>query len=115
MQYRYLGRYDMPLGLEDQRIADPQITASTHYNLLCGPWNARLHRTRGGRFGGSWCAKTKDSKQWLRIDFGAPARLTRVQTQGRQDADQWVTSYTISYSKKGDGFLWYQERGRKKV
>ena len=30
--------------------------------------------------------------------------MTAVTTQGRQDEDQWVTSYKICYSQKLDGY-----------
>ena len=30
--------------------------------------------------------------------------MTAITTQGRQDEDQWVTSYKICYSQKLDGY-----------
>ena len=33
-------------------------------------------------------------------------KITRISTQGRQDANQWVKSYTLSYSY--DGVWWYK-------
>ena len=35
---------------------------------------------------------------WLHVTFSASVMLRSVITQGRQDADQWVTSYTLQYS-----------------
>ena len=105
----------MPLGLEDRRIADPTMTASTYYNFYLGPWNGRLHSRREGRRGASWSAKRKDTRQWLKVDFGALTRVSRVATQGRQNAHQWVKTYSISYSRKGVNFVPYKEKGRLKV
>ena len=35
--------------------------------------------------------------------------MTKVATQGRQDADQWVTKYTLSYSLDGMHWAEYME------
>ena len=99
----------MPLGLEDRRIHDGMFRASSHYNSDCEPRNARLNQRRTGRFGGAWCPKKSSFKEWLQIDFGALTRFTRVQTQGRHNSDQWVTSYTLSHSKNGWDFVSYKE------
>ncbi|XP_015756081.1 PREDICTED: uncharacterized protein LOC107335265 [Acropora digitifera] len=104
-------RCNMPLGLADRRIPNPLITASSYHSFYCGPWNARLHQRRVSRLGGSWCARTNNQKQYLQVDFEALARLTSVATQGRHDADQWVKSYRITFSKDGSNYIYYKERG----
>ena len=35
------------------------------------------------------------------VDLGTLRRVTRIATQGRQDAPQWVTSYKLAYSTTG--------------
>jgi len=42
------------------------------------------------------------------VDLAAKTEVTGMQIQGRQDADQWVTSFTISYSIDGTSFTFYQ-------
>ena len=109
-----LGRCDVPLGLEDGRFPDQLATASSFYNYYCAPRNARLHQRRVGRFGGAWCARRSDRNQWIQFDFGGRTRVTRVCTQGRQNSDQWVTSYYVTYSRDGQHFIPYREgRGTK--
>lgn len=49
------------------------------------------------------------------VDFEALARLTGVATQGRHDADQWVKSYKIAFSRDGSNYYYYKERGVVKV
>ena len=49
------------------------------------------------------------------VDFEALARLTGAATQGRHDADQWVKSYRIAFSKDGSNYYYYKERGVVKV
>ena len=101
--------------MEDHRVPDQLITASSYYNYWGSPRMARLHQRRVGKFGGSWYAKRNDKRQWLKIDMGGLTRVSRCATQGRQNADQWVTSYYVSYSVKGYRFVTYKEYGRTKV
>ena len=106
---------DMPLGLEDKRVHNKMMRASSYYNYWCGPRNGRLNGRRHGRYGGAWCAKRRDRHQWLQIDFGALTKVYRIASQGRQNSAQWVKSYSLSYSKNGYKFITYKERGRTKV
>ena len=105
----------MPLGLEDRRLADPTMTSSTYYNYYLAPWNGRLHSRRQGRRGPSWSAKGRDRQPWLQVDFGALTKVTRVATQGRENSNQWVKKYWVSYSMDGSTFHIYKENGRIKV
>ena len=56
-----------------------------------------------------------NARQWLNIDLGTISRVKRISTQGRYDADQWVTSYTVSYSVDNIKFYPYKEKRRIKV
>lgn len=91
------------------------IRASSYYNYYCRPASGRLNGRRAGRYGGAWCAKRSDRRQWLQVDFGAIAKVSRVATQGRQNSAQWVKSYYLSYSRNGYRFITYKENGRAKV
>lgn len=102
----------MPLGVEEGEVADQLMTASSFSGHSCSPHFGRLNGYRGA---GAWCAKRKDRNQWLQVDFGATARVTRVATQGRRGSAQWVKSYYVSYSTKGYGFAIYREGGKTKV
>lgn len=85
------------------------MTASTHYNHYLAPWHGRInHRW-------SWSARKNARTQWLQVNFGEMTRIKGVATQGRQDANQWVTSYTLSFSRDGEKFYSYKEHGRVKV
>ena len=99
----------MPAGVEDKRIPDGHMSATTYYNGHLTPWYGRLnHRW-------SWSARTRNHKQYLQIYLGIPRRVRGVATQGRQDANQWVKSYSVSYSLKGNRFVPYKENGRLRV
>ena len=42
-------------------------------------------------------------------------RVRGIGSQGRQDANQWVKSYTVAYGMNGVDFAQYKENGRVKV
>ena len=102
------GRCSLPLGLEDKRIVDGGLSASTFYNHNLAPWLGRINSIR------SWSARVNNARQWLQIDFGNVARVTGIATQGRRDAHQWVTRYVLSYGD-GTNFRAYRERRKIRV
>ena len=99
----------MPLGLEDRRIPNGHLTASTYYNVHLSPWNGRLN----GIY--SWSVRSNRVGQWFQVNFVELMRIKGVATQGRQNANQWVRSYTVSYSVDGMTFRPYKENRRVKV
>ena len=80
------------------------MTASSSWDKNHSPWLARLHRARRGRLVGAWASRHKNHNQWLQVDLGRSMKVTGINTQGRQDADQWVTAYYIRYSLDGAHF-----------
>ena len=63
-----------------------------------GPSKGRLnHRT-------SYRAKRNNKGQWIQVDFGKVAKVTKIGTQGRYYHRQWVSKYTVSYSVNGGYF-----------
>jgi len=105
----------MSLGMEDGRIHDAAMSASTIDSKPCAPKRGRLNLVASSGYVGSWCTKSNNNKQWLQIDLGTPTTVTKVATQGRQDYNQWVTSYSLSYSLTGSYWVQYTERGKKKI
>ena len=102
-------RCDMPLGLEDGRIANPLMRASSFHSSTYAPWRARLNQVYG------WTAKRNNRNQWFQVDFLALAKISRVAIQGRSNSHYWVKTYSVSYSKKGQRWLPYREQRRTKV
>ena len=95
------------LGMENGAILDEQITASSQSNSDHAPFQGRLH------FQKSWTAGTTNLHQWLQVDLGSQyTKVTRVATQGRNDAAQWVTKYKLSYSDDGVNFQYHKEQGQ---
>ena len=77
------------------------MTASSQWDKYHAPFRARLHLPRQGRYIGSWSARHNNRNQWLKIFLGRTYRVTGIATQGRHDADQWVTAYYVYYSQDG--------------
>lgn len=102
--------------MENGLVTDQQITASSFFDKVREPANARLKRVAARGRTGAWSARTNDGNQWLQVDFGRNVKVTKFATQGRQDYKEWVESYTIAYSVEGtDFFQAYQENGVDKV
>ena len=110
-----------PLGMQDGRIRDSAITASSYYRERSAPSRGRLHLAvpdpsiQSGVTGG-WCQRFRQ-RQWLQVDFGYVASVGKVATQGKQEHDFWVTKYFLTYRRdvKSSGFLLYKQNGNAKV
>jgi len=61
-----------------------------------------------GSYGGGWISQYADDKQFLQIDLGKVAKVTRIAHQGRADAGWWTKSYTLSFSNDGATFTSYK-------
>ena len=106
---------EAPLGIQDGRITQSMMSASTFYNRYYGPWSARLQARNHGATRGGWIARINNNRQWLQIDLGAKSVVKKIATQGRYDANQWVTSYTLSISNNAVRFYPYKENRRTRV
>lgn len=106
---------DKILGMQNDQIPDSAISASTSYNSNGLPKNGRLHfQAKSGAYG-SWVANKGDQFQWFLVDFGSFTKITGLSTQGRQDVNWWVKTYSLSFSFNGVFFEGYKENSTKKV
>ena len=103
--------------MENGQIVNSQITASSEYNGAHGASNGRLNFVAGGGKIGAWSAGTVDVNQWLEVDLLGKPKVTKIQTQGREDCcNQFVKTYTVSYSDTTtSGFTDYTENSHEKV
>ena len=94
------------LGMQNLQIPDDAITASSSSNEISfAPYIGRLHflSAGSGKYG-SWTAGAHDEFQWFQIDLESWTKISAVATQGRQDADTYVETYSLSFSY--DGIFW---------
>ena len=103
------------VGLEDGKIPNRAFTSSSKWDKYHRADRARLNTVANKRHRGAWSSRKNNKRQWIQVKLGQKTRITGVVTQGRQDANQWVTSYSISYSLYGRKFRPYRENGRVKV
>ena len=106
------------LGMENSQIPDPAITASSSASANSFvPSIGRLHfLSAGSGKHGSWAAGANNLNQWFKVDMGGWTQISAVATQGRQDSNQWVESFSLSFSY--DGVFWEivnNEHGSKQV
>ena len=101
--------------MQNGRIRQTQLSASSSWDVNHGPPNGRLHFRRTGSRMGAWCARHNNRYQWYQVDFGRAMRVVKIATMGRQDAAQWVTQYFVTYSQDGASFAEYKENSNRKV
>lgn len=53
----------------------------------------------------AWLSKFQDNSQWLQIDLKQVMVVSGILTQGRCDADEWVTKYSVQY-RSDDKLNW---------
>ena len=113
--FRIVHRCLMSLGLEDGRIQNGAMSASSFYNSNFVANLGRLNLEARSSKAGAWCVRKPDTSQWLQINLGRGTTIKKVATQGRQDADQWVTTYSISYRPNRTFWVYVTIHGKKKV
>ena len=93
------------LGIEDaNQIPDSAIDASSQYNTYYGPERARLRLVTQGSFIGGWSPKSSNTGEWIEFDLEENTKVTGIATQGRDNADWWITSYSLSFRVKGGSY-----------
>lgn len=98
------------LGLEDGRIKDEALSASSQWHFTTGPQYARLNRDEGD---GAWCPQEASDSQYLQVDLGRLTFLTVVGTQGRyaqSSGNEFARAYRLNYSR--DGLEWRSWKNR---
>lgn len=103
--------------MENGRISNSRITASSVYNAALGKNRGRLNIQRHGSKLGSWCVNSRDrnNRQYFQVDLGRIFKVTMIATQGRQDVNWFVRSYYIMSSINGYHWATYSYRNGYKV
>ncbi|CAI5772301.1 F5/8 type C domain-containing protein [Podarcis lilfordi] len=91
--------YHKPLGFESGAVTPDQISCSSpeQYTGWYTSWIANKARLNGQGFGCAWLSKYQDTNQWLQIDLKEIKVISGIITQGRCDADEWMTKYSVQY------------------
>jgi len=46
--------------------------------------------------------------EWIQVDLGNVAKVTKIATQGNNGSRRWIKKYKVSYSLDGIFFKFYQ-------
>jgi len=105
------------LGMQNKQIPDSAITASSYLYWHSGTEakNGRLHLLPTSDRVGGWAAEWNDNNPFFQVHFGGWRKVARVAIQGRQDEDQWIERFSLSYGYDSVFFQDYKEEGLKKV
>eukprot|EP00057_Strongylocentrotus_purpuratus_P018206 XP_011672680.1 PREDICTED: lactadherin-like [Strongylocentrotus purpuratus] len=87
------------LGVEDGRIPDSNLTASSYLGAKFKAYDGRLNAVAGQGNYGVWAADHSDNDKWVKVELSEDTLVTGVITQGRDSSDRWVTSFQFSYSR----------------
>ena len=94
------------LGMEKGSIIDAQVKASTEWDSSYAAKNARLNLAAGR---GGWRPRIDNTDQWIQVDLGENTQVAGIKTQGCAKHEEWVESFTISYSNDGTIFQPYEQ------
>ena len=94
--------------MEDGRITDGQLTASSQYGNKLAPMYARLNQPAGGGgSGGAWHPKGSDTSKWIQVDLSIITMVTGIISQGREATiNQWTTKYKVQRSDNAALWTW---------
>ncbi|XP_078662477.1 uncharacterized protein LOC144906232 [Branchiostoma floridae x Branchiostoma belcheri] len=89
-----------PLGLENSRIMDMYITASSAEPSFPA-YHARLNSRN------AWTSKSSDPSPWLKVDLRRRMMVTGIITQGFESS--FAKSFRFQYSRDGSEWWMYKE------
>ena len=100
---------DQPLGMQNGAIPNSALTASSEAGVAHSPNRGRLNYATPAPAAWSSGGAHYLKNSWFQVDFGSWTKVTRIATQGRKYAYEWVTRYRVSYSYDGIFFKDYTE------
>ncbi|KAM9849272.1 retinoschisin-like [Aulostomus maculatus] len=91
--------YHRALGFESGSVTSDQISCSNQdqYAGWYSSWIPNKARLNNQGFGCAWLSKFNDQYQWIQIDLKQVGVVSGILTQGRCDADEWITKYSVQY------------------
>uniref|UniRef100_A0AAY5KKJ9 F5/8 type C domain-containing protein n=1 Tax=Esox lucius TaxID=8010 RepID=A0AAY5KKJ9_ESOLU len=105
--------YHQPLGFEAGSVTSDQISCSNQeeYTGWYSSWTPNRARLNNQGFGCAWLSKFQDNNQWIQIDLQEVGVVSGILTQGRCDADEWLTKYSIQYrSDQNLNWVYYKDQ-----
>ncbi|NXA45809.1 FA8 factor, partial [Nothocercus julius] len=112
-----LNSCSMPLGMENGKIPDQRISASSYSTSVLSSWSpsqARLNRQ--GRTN-AWRPKANSPSEWLQVDFEVTKKVTAIITQGARAVftNMFVKEFAVSSSQDGVRWTPLLQDGKEKI
>ncbi|XP_010884762.1 retinoschisin 1a [Esox lucius] len=105
--------YHKPLGFEAGSVSPEQLSCSNEdqYTGWFSSWLPSKARLNSQGFGCAWLSKFQDNSQWLQIDLKEVMVVSGILTQGRCDADEWITKYSVQYRADNNlNWIYYKDQ-----
>ncbi|XP_060885815.1 retinoschisin-like isoform X1 [Labrus mixtus] len=105
--------YHRALGFESGSVTSDQISCSNQdqHTGWYSSWTPDRARLNNQGFGCAWLSKYNDQYQWLQIDLQEVGVVSGILTQGRCDADEWLTKYSVQYrSVETLNWIYYKDQ-----
>ena len=100
------GACNASLGMQNKKIQDSSITASSQLSINHVPSLARLDGVQG-----AWCSAPTDNLPYIEILLSEEKFLTLIKTQGSKKDLRWATKYEIRYQKDGKWIVYRRTDG----
>eukprot|EP00057_Strongylocentrotus_purpuratus_P022965 XP_011677439.1 PREDICTED: EGF-like repeat and discoidin I-like domain-containing protein 3 [Strongylocentrotus purpuratus] len=105
----------VPLGMEDGRIKDDQITQSTCWNENHCAFRARLNIRHDNPLTGGWVPQNDDIAKWVKVALKEVKLIGGVVTQGRDQLKQWTSSFKVDLSLDGSDWTTAKDASNSEV
>ncbi|XP_031558985.1 hemocytin-like [Actinia tenebrosa] len=98
------------LGMKSKAISDSKISSSTALGANHSAVRSRLDTTVDNAGLGAWIPDPTDRNPWIQVELTKLNRVTRIDTQGRSDAPEWVKTYKLGFGlyKENTTFIDYE-------
>ncbi|XP_062440368.1 coagulation factor VIII [Rhea pennata] len=112
-----LNSCSMPLGMENGRIPDQRISASSYSTNVLSSWSPSKARLNQQGRTNAWRPKTNSPSEWLQVDFEATKKLTAIITQGAKAVftNMFVGEFAVSSSQNGVHWSPVLQDGKEKI
>lgn len=107
------------LGMENSKITDASINASSYLGEGYVPWNARYNRHHGK---GAWCARDNVPDEFIQVQLRRVHIISQIAVQGKLKTSPaepmgkaWVTKFVVDYSENGLTWSEYSDGSGVKV
>ncbi|XP_031980102.1 coagulation factor VIII [Corvus moneduloides] len=112
-----LNSCSMPLGMENRRIPDQRISASSYSANIFSSWTPALARLNLQGRTNAWRPKSNSPREWLQVDFEVTKKVTAIITQGAKAlfTQMFVKEFAVSISQDGAHWSPVLQNGKEKI